>query len=117
MNYKTNYQLRTTNSFLKKQSQFLEYSNEHKSYYDKALRQFPPPRTLQKQSQNKPNSNPIKPNFRNAKMNLKFYSTKDYENEPRLRTLAKQTQNKPNQTQFLPRTFSPAACRPGWPKQ
>jgi len=39
-----------------------------------------------------------KPNFQNAKMNLTFYSTKDYENKPNLRT----PKNKPNQTQFYP---------------
>jgi len=48
--------------FYAKQTQFSEQPNEHKPNYDKALRQFPSPRTLQKQSQNKPNSNPIKPN-------------------------------------------------------
>ena len=36
-----------------------------------------------------------KPNFRKAKMNVNFYSTKDYENVPRRRT----RKNKPNQTQ------------------
>ena len=36
-----------------------------------------------------------KPNFRKAKMNLNFYSTKDYENQGRLRTPAKQTQSNP----------------------
>ena len=28
--------------------------------------------------QNKPNSNPIKPNLKNAKMNVNLYVTKDY---------------------------------------
>jgi len=45
-----------------------------------------------KLGKNKPNTNPIKPNFRKAKMFLNFYSTKDYENKPRLRTPQKQTQ-------------------------
>ena len=45
---------------------------------------------------NKPNTNPIKPNFPRAKMFLNFYSKKHYENEPRLRT----PRNKPNQSQF-----------------
>jgi len=36
-----------------------------------------------------------KPNFRKAKMNLTFYSTKDYENKPPLRTPGKQTQSNP----------------------
>ncbi len=48
-----------------------------------------------------------KPNLRNDKMNINFYSRKDYEqkhqcenrkNEPK--TNPKRTQNKPNQTQF-----------------
>jgi len=36
-----------------------------------------------------------KPNSRNAKMKLNFYSTKDYENQGRLRTPGKQTQSNP----------------------
>ena len=39
---------------------------------------------MKKQSQNKSN-------FRKARMNLNFYSTKDYENEPRLPAPGKQT--------------------------
>jgi len=45
--------------------------------------------------QNKPNSKPIKPNFRNAKMNVNSVKTKEYVNEPFLRTPAKQTQSNP----------------------
>jgi len=52
---------------------------------------------------NKPNSNPIKSNLKKAKMNLKVYSTKDYENEPPFRP-------PPKQTQFLNLTFLPADC-------
>ena len=52
-------------------------------------------RAMKKQSQNEPNTNPIKPNFRKAKMKLNFYSTKDYENKPRLRAPGKQTQSNP----------------------
>jgi len=37
-----------------------------------------------------------KPNFRKARMNLNFYSTKDYENDNTFRL----PENKPNQTQF-----------------
>ncbi len=37
-----------------------------------------------------------KANFRKAKMNVNFYSTKDYENE----RLSRLRENKPNQTQF-----------------
>ncbi len=44
---------------------------------------------------NKPNSKPIKPNLRKAKMNVNSLITKDYENKPRLRTLGKQTQSNP----------------------
>jgi len=69
-----------------------------KPFYDKALRQFSSPRTLQKQSQNKPNSKPIKPNLRKDKMKLNLYLTKDYENEQCFRPPAKQIQF---QTQFL----------------
>jgi len=46
-------------------------------------------------------SNPNKPNLKNAKMNLSPVKTKDYRNQPRLRPLAKQTQFRPNQSQFL----------------
>jgi hypothetical protein len=38
-----------------------------------------------------------KPNFREARMKLNFYSTRDYENQPRLRTTGKQTQSNPPQ--------------------
>ena len=41
-------------------------------------------------------TNPIKPNLRKAKMKLKFYSTKDYENETALGLW----ENKANQSQF-----------------
>jgi hypothetical protein len=50
-----------------------------------------------KLGENKPNTNPIKPNFRKAKMNVTSILTKDYENETTLRL----EQNKPKQTQFL----------------
>ena len=44
-----------------------------------------------------------KPNFRKAKMNLNFCSTKDYENKPRLRTPPKQPQSNPTPPPpFLP---------------
>ena len=56
----------------------------------------------QKQTQNKPNSKPIKPNLKNAKMNLSSVKTKDYENEPRIHPPAKQSQFKTNQTQSNP---------------
>ena len=45
-------------------------------------------RAMKKQSQNNPN-------FRKAKMNLNFYSTKDYENKPPLPAPGKQTQSNP----------------------
>ena len=44
---------------------------------------------MKKQSQNKPN-------FRKAKMNVNFFSEKDYKNE----LCRKLQKNKPNQTQF-----------------
>jgi len=46
--------------------------------------------------ENKPNSNPIKPNFQNAKMNANAFSQKDYENETTLRP----KKTNPKQTQF-----------------
>jgi len=48
--------------------------------------------------ENKPNSNPIKPNLRKAKMNLNFFSEKDYENETAFRL----EQNKPNSNPIKP---------------
>jgi len=65
-------------------------------------------------------TNPIQTQFKpkqtqfpkKPKMNLNFYSTKDYDNKPPLRALGKQTQFKPNRTQFpLPQT-SPLAHSP-----
>jgi len=53
-------------------------------------------RALKKQSQNKPNSNPIKANFRNAKMNENLFATKNYENEAAFRL----QKYKPKQSQF-----------------
>ena len=54
---------------------------------------------------NKPNTNPIQtqtnPISEKPKMNLNFYSTKDYENKPPLRAPAKQTQNKPNSNPII----------------
>jgi len=44
-------------------------------------------------------TNPIS---KRPKMNLTFYSTKNYDNKSGLLTMEKQTQNKPNQTQFYP---------------
>ena len=37
-----------------KQTQFPGHPNEHKACHNKTLRQFPPPRTLQKQTQSNP---------------------------------------------------------------
>ena len=51
-----------------------------------------------------------KPNFSNNSMNINPFTTKYYERKLPLRRPAKQTQFKPNQTQFLPRTFLPAAA-------
>ena len=64
--------------------------------FTKNYEQKPPLLAPAKQSQNKPNSNPIKANLRKAKMNVNSVKTKDYRNGPRLRPLAKQTQLKPN---------------------
>jgi len=53
-------------------------------------------RTMNDANKNKPNTNPIKPNFRKAKMNLNSYLTKDYENKSNW-TFG---ENKPKQSQF-----------------
>jgi hypothetical protein len=47
--------------------------------------------------ENKPNSNPIKANFRNAKMNENLFAAKVYENETAFRL----PKYKPKQSQFL----------------
>ena len=49
---------------------------------------------------NKPNSNPIKPNLRKAKMNASSVKKREYVNKPPHRPQPKQTQFKANQTQF-----------------
>jgi len=48
-----------------------------------------------KLGENKPNTNPIKPNFLRDKTNANLFVEKDYENKPRFRVLTKQTQTKP----------------------
>ncbi|MHC4395608.1 MAG: hypothetical protein ACYS1A_08125 [Planctomycetota bacterium] len=50
--------------FYAKQTQFPGDLNEHKPFYYKPLRQFPSPRTPQKQTQNKPKTNPIQTQFK-----------------------------------------------------
>ncbi len=62
------------NPFYAKQTQFPKKSNEHKyisqkDYENKSDWTF---------GQNKPNSKPIKPNFKKAKMNVNSLITKDY---------------------------------------
>ncbi len=64
----------TNQLFFNKQSQFRESSNERKYLLYKGLSNIIP---LAGQK-NKPNSNPIKPNFQNAKMNINSIITKDY---------------------------------------
>ncbi len=49
--------------------------------------------------ENKPNSNPIKPNFQKAKMNANVFVTKDYGNETAFRL----QESKSKQTQFQTR--------------
>ena len=46
--------------------------------------------------QNKPNSNPIKPNFKKAKMNISYVKTTNYEQKTMNYANNKQTQFKPN---------------------
>ena len=48
-----------------------------------------------KLGENKPNTNPIKPNFLRDKTNANLFVEKDYENKPRFRVLTKQTQTNP----------------------
>jgi len=71
-----------------KQSQFPKSQNECKLAYNKGLQKKRRFRSPKKQTQ-------FKANFRKAKMNLNFYSTKDYENE----RLCRRAEFKPNQTQ------------------
>jgi len=47
--------------------------------------------------ENKPNSNPNKPNFRRAQMNVNLLITKDYRKKDDFAV----QKNKPNQTQFF----------------
>ena len=55
--------------FYAKQTQFTEYSNERKVCYNNGLCQFTPAQPLQKQSQNKPNTNPIQSQSKPIKPN------------------------------------------------
>jgi len=48
-----------------------------------------------KLGENKPNTNPIKPNFLRDKTNANLFVEKDYENKPRFRVPTKQTQTNP----------------------
>ncbi len=50
---------------------------------------------MKKQTQNKPNTNPNKPNFRKAQMTVTLFMTKDYQDQP----LRRLPESKPNQTQ------------------
>ncbi len=77
------------------QTQFPKSTNECKLTYNKGLQKKRRFRSPKKQSQNKPN-------FRKARMNLNFYSTKEYENVP----LRRRGENKPNQTQFQTQRLS-----------
>ncbi len=64
----------TNQLFFNKQTQFRESSNERKYLLYKGLSNFIPLAGYK----NKPNSNPIKPNLRKAKMNVNLTLTKDY---------------------------------------
>ncbi len=64
----------TNQLFFNKQSQFRESSNEHKYLLYKGLSNFYPAGG----EKNKPNSNPIKANFRKAKMIVNSLIAKDY---------------------------------------
>ncbi len=52
--------------------------------------------------QNKANTNPIKPNFRKAKMNANVFVTKDYENETAFRLQKNKTNSNPISVPLAP---------------
>ncbi len=56
--------------------------------------------------ENKPNSNPIKPNCRKAKMNVNLYVIEDYRKKGDFAVQKKQTQFKPNSNPNKP-NFKP----------
>ena len=78
----------TNQLFFNKQSQFRESSNEHKYLLYRGLSNLYPAGG----AKNKPNSNPIKPNFKKAQMNVNLTLTKDY----RKKDDFKVRKNKPN---------------------
>jgi len=53
-----------------------------------------------KQTQNKPNSNPIKPNLRKAKMNVNLYVIEDYRKIDDFAVRENKPNSNPIQTQF-----------------
>ena len=73
---KSFYELRTTNYELNyaKQTQFAKCPNKRKCCFNKDLRKktaAQSPKNKPKQTQYKPNSNPIKPNYKKAKNDRK----------------------------------------------
>ncbi len=95
--------------FYAKQTQFPKGQNERKFFYNKGLSKPTTPSDA-------PKTNPIKPNFQNAKMNVSSFKTKDYENQGRLQTPGKQTQSNPIffkfQTFKIPNTILTFALNP-----
>jgi hypothetical protein len=79
------------NPFYAKQTQFQKKSNDVNPYnttnYERKRNW-----TL---GENKPNTNPIKPNLKRAKMNINSIITKDYRKKKRFHSPNKQTQSCP----------------------
>jgi len=75
----------------------------------KGLRKFNTPSDNEKRTQNEPNSNPIS---EKPKMNLNFYSTKDYDNKPPQTSRKNEPKTNPIQTQFPLSQTSPLAHSP-----
>jgi len=57
---------------------------------------------LHRRRENKPNSKPIKANFRKAKMNVTTFLTKEYENISNCSLAENKPKTNPKQTQFSP---------------
>ena len=73
-----------------------------------------PPSGPKKQTQNKPNSNPIKPNPQKAKMNVNSFVTKDYRKNDYLaaqKTNPKQSQSQKVQNRLPENPATPAGRR------
>jgi len=88
--------------FMQNEPNFHRGKNEPNPIYKKGLRKFYTPSHNEKRTQNEPKTNPI---CEKPKMNLNFYSTKDYENiplpqahenEPKTNPISTEPKNEPN---------------------